>query len=158
MYSLREQDERREKLALITYQQAQQSAEHHDTLLWEVTYIVWGSTTLLLGFVLEAIKTQPRLCFVTAVLSIFVTIMVLVLALSFRKVRNVRWKTCHQIESDLGMQWLHRKKITQEGVQTRWYVATTLALIVTWLFVICESAHALGLHWQILRLCPTWLG
>jgi hypothetical protein len=122
MYSLREQDERREKLALITYQQAQQSAEHHDTLLWEVTYIVWGSTTLLLGFVLEAIKTQPRLCFVTAVLSIFVTIMVLVLALSFRKVRNVRWKTCHQIESDLGMQWLgftakrlHRKVYRRDG-------------------------------------------
>jgi len=48
-------------LLKFAFEQAQQSAEHHDTLLWEATYIVWGSTTLLLGFVLEAAKLEPFL-------------------------------------------------------------------------------------------------
>jgi hypothetical protein len=29
------------EVAKFLYEQCQQSAEHHDTLLWEVTYIVW---------------------------------------------------------------------------------------------------------------------
>jgi hypothetical protein len=69
-----DEDNRRAEFA---YEMAQQSAEHHDTMLWEVTYIIWGSTTLLLGFVLEAIKQEPLLSLITAVLSMFLSIMVL---------------------------------------------------------------------------------
>jgi hypothetical protein len=75
-------------MARLLYEQCQQSAEHHDTLLWEVTYIVWGSTMLLLGFVLEAIKEQPLLCLITAILSVIVTIMAWWFTKCFAEIRN----------------------------------------------------------------------
>jgi hypothetical protein len=129
------------------YEMAQQSAEHHDTVLWEATYIVWGSTTLLLGFVLEAIDQQPALCLITAVLSIFMTIMVLVLALSFRKVRNRKYAICREIENALSFQWKQHQEmegpIYPKGIQTRWYVGATFVFVVVWLCVAAKCIHLL---------------
>jgi hypothetical protein len=85
------------------YELAQQSAEHHDTLLWEVTYVIWGSTTLLLGFVLETIEQEPFLALMTALLSIFLSVMVLHFAMLYRQVRNAKYAICKEIEDALKM-------------------------------------------------------
>ncbi len=70
-----------------------------------MTYIIWGSTTLLLGFVLEAIRQEPLLAFITALLSIFLTIMVQRFATLYRRVRNAKYAICKEIEDALQMKW-----------------------------------------------------
>ena len=47
-----EEKARQEKL-FHEYDQALQIAQHSDTIIYEVTAIVWGASTLLLGFILE---------------------------------------------------------------------------------------------------------
>ncbi|MGA7442212.1 MAG: hypothetical protein WBW82_08590 [Candidatus Sulfotelmatobacter sp.] len=93
------------KAATLLYEQCQQSAEHHDTLLWEVTYIVWGSTLLLLGFVLEAIGQHPLLCLITSLLSIFMTVMVHSFTGTFAKIRDYKYDICKKIEGKMQTQW-----------------------------------------------------
>lgn len=139
--------EQSEEVSRLTYETAQQSAEHHDTVLWEATYIVWGSTTLLLGFVLEAINQQPFLCLITAGLSIFMTIMVLVLVLSFRKVRNRKYAICQEIEGALSFKWKQHQEMEAptypKGKQTRWYIAATVVFVLVWLCVAGQSIYLL---------------
>src|SRR5579872_92400 len=127
----------------LIYEQAQQSAEHHGTLLWEVTYIIWGSTTLLLGFVLEAIQHEPLLSLLTAFLSIFLSIMVLRFAWLYRRLRNTKYEICKQIEDTLTKkdEWKQHKATTgySPGEQTWWYWTTTFVFIVVWLCVAIRS-------------------
>ena len=43
------------KLRIAEYKAAQDSAQHHDNLLWYVSSIVWGGNLILLGSCLENI-------------------------------------------------------------------------------------------------------
>ena len=132
--------------AKLIYELSQQSAEHHDNLLWEVSYIIWGSSTLLLGFVLEAIRQEPLLSLVTACLSIFMTMMAWRLATEFRKVRNRKYDVCHQIEAALEMRWKQHTDLGPDyrtGVQTWWHRATNVFFIVVWLCVAFRSLYLL---------------
>jgi len=54
-------DERKERFLLLEYTQAQESAQYHDSLTWEVTSIIWGASTLLIGFIVEALCNAIRL-------------------------------------------------------------------------------------------------
>lgn len=127
----------------LIYERSQESAEHHDTLLWEVTYIIWGSTTLLLGFVLEAIDQQPFLALMTAVLSVFLSIMVLRFATLYRGIRNKKYSICKDIETAMPERW-RQHSLTgnySPGEQTTWYWVTTFVFIIVWLAVAAKSAY-----------------
>ncbi|HMB83396.1 MAG TPA: hypothetical protein VKI40_05015 [Terriglobales bacterium] len=132
------------EITLRVYELAQQSAEHHDTLLWEVTYIIWGSTTLLLGFVLEAIKQEPFLALMTALLSIFLSVMVLRFAMLYRQVRNTKYTICKEIEDALEMKTTWKQHtVTKDygpGVQTKWYWFATGVFIFMWVCVAVRSS------------------
>src|SRR5205823_2582561 len=134
--------------AFRIYEMAQQSAEHSDTLLWEVTYIIWGATTLLLGFVLEAIKQEPGLALMTALLSIFLSIMVLRFAMLYRRVRNTKYDICKQIEKALEMKWQHHTVTTgySPGEQTTWYWIAALVFISGWLCVAARGCYLLYVY------------
>jgi hypothetical protein len=41
---------------LNAYERAQEVAHHSDIVIWEVTALIWSANTLLLGFIIEAIK------------------------------------------------------------------------------------------------------
>src|SRR5437667_9284840 len=84
----------------LEYQCAQDSAQHHDTILWETAAIVWGANTLLLGFVLEAIDTRKArpLILLTAILGILLTYVVMNLMKSSNVLRNQKYERCKRIE------------------------------------------------------------
>jgi len=65
---------KRESL-LAAYSFAQESRNHNDLVAWEITAIVWGAQTLLLGFVLDALanKDSRPLILLTALLGIVLT-------------------------------------------------------------------------------------
>src|SRR5262249_39807951 len=138
--------DREELLGL--YELAQQSAEHHDTLLWEVTYIIWGSTTLLLGFVLEAIKGEPFLALMTSLVSIFLTVMVLRFAMLYRRIRNKKYAICKEIETDLEMKWKSHAATTNYSPheQTTWYWLATIIFVVIWVCVAVRSSYLFYLY------------
>lgn len=129
--------------AFRIYELAQQSAEHFDTTLWEVTYIIWGATTLLLGFVLEAMRKEPFLALMTALLSIFLTIMVLRFAMLYRRVRNAKYQICKEIEDGLSMRW-RQHTVTSDyspGEQTKCYWVATFIFILVWSLVALRSGY-----------------
>lgn len=47
-------DEQELDVLLNEYERAQELAHHSDAVFWEITSIIWGANTLMLGFVLEA--------------------------------------------------------------------------------------------------------
>ena len=134
--------------AFRIYEFAQQSAEHSDTMLWEVTYIIWGATTLLLGFVLEGIRKESFLELMTALLSIFLSIMVLRFAMLYRRVRNRKYQVCKEIEDVLQMKWRQHTdtKDYSPGEQTRWYWVTTFIFIFVWSLVAVRSGYLMYVY------------
>ena len=61
--------ERREVL-LGEYQMAQDSAQHHDILVWNITSLNWIGSAVLMGFVLSGIDGHPTPSHKVALLSI----------------------------------------------------------------------------------------
>ncbi|MFY9531237.1 MAG: hypothetical protein WBC04_08345 [Candidatus Acidiferrales bacterium] len=65
-------------LLRLMYEKSQDSAEHNDLLVWEVTAIIWSASALLIGFIVEVLGTEAtagQLLIVcsTSILAIFLT-------------------------------------------------------------------------------------
>lgn len=85
---------------LIEYPKAQDSAQHHDTLLWRITGIIWGASMVLLGFVASNL-TKPGLKPLIAVLGVFgpvLSICVWLVAWMLNSVKNQKYRRCKEIE------------------------------------------------------------
>jgi hypothetical protein len=124
---------------------------HGTDTLEETAYFVdltTGSTTLLLGFVLEAIKQEPGLAAITALLSIFLTIMVQRFAMLYRRVRNQKFQICKEIEVALAMKWKSHTPTSDlsPGAQTGWYWTATTIFISVWLCVAGRSIYLFYLY------------
>ena len=64
----------------VEYQAAQDSAQHHDTIAWTLTSVMWGGSLVLMGLSLGVLKeTSLRtLVIILAILGILLTIVVLI--------------------------------------------------------------------------------
>lgn len=51
---------------LVEYQAAQDSAHHHDNMLWSTTSIMWGASLLVIGFVLQHLEDATLRPLITA--------------------------------------------------------------------------------------------
>jgi hypothetical protein len=96
-----EVDQRRD-IAKLVYERAEENAYHDDLLMWEVTSIVWGANTLLLGFILEAIghaKARP-LIIAVSIIGIFLTVFVFRFFMLGKIGQRVAYNLCHDIEQE----------------------------------------------------------
>jgi hypothetical protein len=86
---------------LVEYQSAQDSAQHHDNLVWTTTGIIWGSSLILLGFVITSLNTPPLKLVITAssILGLLLCIYVWLAALQFASVRNQKYSRCKKISN-----------------------------------------------------------
>ena len=91
----------------LAYEFARETRDHCDTLLWEVAAIIWGGQTLLLGFVLEAIKDQ----FQVLILILLVAAVGVIMAIFNRRIMRTRNDVCNDmiammidLENKLGME------------------------------------------------------
>ena len=107
-------------ILLIEYQKAQDSAEHHDKLIWTVSSIFFAGIIALLGFLAKdfsTIKDEP----ITLMISIFGIMMAISLGIiiqSFKFYKNSSYLRCRQIERNLGMNH-HLSKGDDEGLETK---------------------------------------
>jgi hypothetical protein len=136
----------RQKVLLVEYQAAQSSAQHHDQLLWTVTSIMWGSSLVLMGFILKSPMTTLLGVIVSitlCVLGIILTIFVRSAQRQFRCLRNTKYARCKVIEEELGMEQ-HLKIKWPAGSQTWKYSIIMVLFLVTWVLV------AMSAFWNFL--------
>src|SRR5882724_771642 len=91
--------------ALRQYDQALQIGHHTDTIIHEVTAIVWGANTLLLGFILEVpcMREEQILVIVAAIVGVFMSVYVPCVHHWTKKSQGVAYRVSRKIEIDLSL-------------------------------------------------------
>jgi len=132
---------------LATYSFAQESRNHNDLVAWEITAIVWGGQTLLLGFVLEAVGNlhSHPLILLTSLLGI-------VLTLSNNKLLKKRSEVCDwmrnisvRIEDLVSEMEIKPQKALDEkyerGAQRRAFLTVSYSFYLVWATVFFWTLH-----------------
>lgn len=128
--------EKNKEVLLVEYQAAQESAQHHDNLVWTVTALIWGGMLVLFGFVLGNLdNVSLRLILILlSIIGITLTIAVLVFMLQFNSVMRQKYQRCKTIELLLGMRQHNELKYTP-GLQKIIYKIITILFVIAWFTV-----------------------
>ena len=123
------------KIRLTEYTKAQDSAEHHDMLLWTVVGILISGMAALFGFALEYYEGHPKWMFtILAVLGMLLNSLICFFVYSFAKIRNLKYERCKRIEKCLGM---HQHRALRNGFGQRCVVYSVAGIFfigwVVWL-------------------------
>ena len=129
----------------LEYQTAQNSAQHHDQLVWTTTGILWGASLIILGFVLTGIDSTsvPRIL-LTAVSVLGITLVLVLWRFVhiWRGVKLRKYAVCRDLEELQGSPFMKKHHSTEHGkYPSRFRMmpchATVSALfVVVWLVVI----------------------
>lgn len=90
---------------LVEYQSAQNSAQHHDSLIWNVTNIFLAASLVLFGFILASFDNHNIDKCILEILSyfgIFVIIYAYSCALHLACIRDQKYERCKEIEKIIG--------------------------------------------------------
>jgi MFS family permease len=93
---------------LIEYQKAQDSAEHHDGRVANVTNL-WVGTAILMGFVLSALTTGHAahdhrwVLFLIALVGIALTVMAWIWSERANALKKLKYQRCQFLEEQLGL-------------------------------------------------------
>lgn len=131
-----------QKILLVEYEKAQDSAEHHDQLLWIVVGLLMTGMAGLLAIQpgdrtpCESLWTR----FYPPVLGITVSGLLFYFIYSFRSIRRQKYERCKVIESLLGMEQ-HSKLKSPKPRQV--YVVYVLSgvLLLVWILRLCGELH-----------------
>jgi len=135
------------RVLLTEYEAAQQSAQHHDTLVWTVSSIMWTANLLIMGFIINNIKNASLLLVVIFlyILGIATISGVWLFMCQFNKLKRQKYERCKTIEETIEAEFevkmeQHRGVKWPEGCQRIFYSALMILFIVAWtsvLFVYC---------------------
>jgi hypothetical protein len=135
---------------LEAYRCAREERAIADTLLWEVSAIIWGGQTLLLGFALEAISgSREALILIVAVagIGIFMGFFNQRVTKKRSEVCNKMVRAMSEIEEKLNMSIKPQALISagyEVGSQTRWSNWLNRGFIIVWCFVAVVTVHKLS--------------
>jgi hypothetical protein len=132
------------KLRIAEYKAAQDSAQHHDNLLWYVSSIVWGGNLVLLGSFLKNIdnttgELHRPFIFCVGIFCILLNLCLWGCAYIFRDIRNQKYEWCKFIESKLGFHQ-HRELHQTKGLMWFIYSFVTIIFMVLWFIVVLFSS------------------
>jgi hypothetical protein len=134
---------------LAEYERAQEIGLHSDAILYEVTAIIWGANTLLLGFILEVPcdSDNQKLIIAVAVLGIFMTLYVPYINWLIKKGQDLAYQICRDIEPKLVLpNRLHNR--IHDGYP-RWKPGRvalgvlTLSFIGVWIYVLVHALRCI---------------
>ena len=128
--------EKDKEVLLVEYQAAQESAQHHDNLVWTVTALIWGGMLVLFGFILGNLDNASlRLILILlSIIGIALTIAVLVFTLQYNSVTRQKYQRCKTIELLLGMRQHNELKYTPR-LQKIIYTIITILFVIAWFIV-----------------------
>lgn len=120
---------------LAEYHVAQSVGHHTDTIIHEVTAIVWGADTLLLGFILEAGSQSRRkwLIIGSAAVGILMTVYVPIVLHLTKISQRIAYRTCRQIEKALHLP--HRLNTKIDKKYPKWRPGTVMVWLLTIVFL-----------------------
>ena len=147
--NLAENDSHRIDKMLAEYERAQEIGHHIDTVIHEITAIVWGANTLLLGFILEVKcdSSNQKLVVVAAGVGIFMSFYVIWVMCARNGAKNIAYEICCRIEIELPLTNRLTNRIDDEypkwspGQTGVWII--TIVFVVAWVLVICHASSCL---------------
>jgi hypothetical protein len=127
-----------EKL-LVEYESAQDSAQHHDNLVWTTSGLIWASSIVLLGFVLNSLSGQPNKLFILglSIISILMYVALLIFAFQFAYIKKQKYNRCKEIEKVLGLKQ-HSTLKYKGWIQRVIYIIIISVFIIFWILVILK--------------------
>jgi len=132
----------------VEYLASQQSAEHHDKLVWQVSSIMWATNSLLIGFSLQGIHDKiPRyLTTFIAILGIVIVIGVWIFSSQLRDLKRQKYDHCKEIEGKLGLTQ-HGQTRYPAGAQAYLYGFIMIIFIIVWLAILYTVWCHCGSHY-----------
>lgn len=121
------------EVLLVEYGKAQDSAQHHDTIVWSVISITWAAELVLLGFVVSSLGNIRLRIIITALcfLGAFMVAFQWYVQKLSRTVRKQKYDRCKEIEEQLGMSQ-NRSLKYPAGIQTRLLQMVCLLFLIAW--------------------------
>jgi hypothetical protein len=137
---------------LAEYERAQDVGHHTDTVIHEITAIVWGANTLLLGFILEVNcdSDNQKLVLVAAVLGFLMSAYVPLTMYWTKKGQRIAYAICREIENELP--FTHRLNNRIHDEYPKWRPGQVLVGVLTFCFLaawVYVCFHA----WSCLHAC-----
>jgi hypothetical protein len=131
--------------SLTEYEMAQEVGLHADTVIHEVTAIVWGANTLLLGFILEVPceSNNQKLVIAASIVGIIMSVYVPWVHHLTKMGQRVAYEVCRKIESSLSLPHQLNTSIHEKYARWKpWLVAVwvlTVSFVVAWFYVIHQA-------------------
>ena len=129
---------------LTEYAKAQDSAEHHDTLIWTATGVACAANIALLIFVIrkDALLNYPITSTLLGVLGMLLIVSVWLVANALIELKKKKYDRCKDLEKKLGFcQHLDTQEYYPVGRQRRFYNLSMAIILVVWVVI-------LGLIWS----------
>jgi hypothetical protein len=142
----------RTALLIAEYEFARDNRGNADATAWEMTAIVWGGQTLLLGFVLEAISNRDvqLLIVLVGVLGLVLCRFNYVVVTTRNLVCNAMNRICGEIENSteemLRKPQNRLNSVYPSRVQTLWFNVVNWVFAVAWLAVIAKTLWLFCYH------------
>jgi len=133
--------DKRIQILLAEYRETQLSAQHHDTLVWTVTSIIWAANVILFGTALTAINLNC-LPIVLSFLGICLCLSVCAFARQFNGIMGQKYSRCKEIERRLGMTQ-HTDLEYTPGKQKKIYNFIMSIFIALWVGIILYKIKGL---------------
>jgi len=126
----------------VEYQAAQDSAQHHDSLVWSVTSVIWGGSLILMGFILAASKEDSLrpVLIVLSLLGIVLTIGVWAFALQLNAVKRHKYARCKEIEAVLHLRQ-HSTLRWASGSQRVVYGIIMVLFLAAWAVILWTALY-----------------
>jgi hypothetical protein len=118
---------------LIEYQMAQESAQHHDNLIWNHTGIIWGAGLVSIGLVMPNLY-DPALKFPMALVCVLAILMLIYLwkmVSILNSVMNQKYDRCKEIESILYLEQ-HKNLRYPKGLSRLFFSSIMTIFIFIW--------------------------
>jgi hypothetical protein len=121
------------EILLVEYQKAQDSAQHHASMSWTATSIIWAASLVLIGFVYNNL-TDSKLALLLTFICVLGTLLIIIvnlMVISLEKTMKSKYRRCKEIEKVLAMK--QHTEIESSGISFRvFYNIITLLFIAVW--------------------------
>lgn len=131
------------------YDQALQIAHHSDGVINEVTAVVWGANTLLLGFILEVPceSVNQKLVVVASVVGLVMSLYVPLVHVLAKRGQKIAYDTCREIERALPFKYKLHTAIHAVYPKSKpgWIaiLALSIVFLCAWGYVMYHAASCL---------------
>jgi hypothetical protein len=122
---------------LFVYERAQEAAYHTDTVMWEITAIIWGANTVLLGFMIEAIiNRRAPLIILLSIVGMALTGFVARVCCVAKTAKEIGYGICKRIEVKFPPDLRLLTRIDErypKGMARGWVYGVSILFGVAWL-------------------------